>query len=175
VSKNSYTETISIKRISFDEFDQFYDFFESNTRKLFPQYDPKAIEIMLKSDSRLELKKKLKKKQLSFFVGLVNDQVAASLIADFAPYGGISEFHWLMTDPKHQKKGLASSLLQFAEADLIDQGAHKVKLDADQRNLNFYQKRGYQIVGKIDEHYFGTEDYIMAKSLQKAKPENYLR
>lgn len=173
--KNKESETISIKQIGLDEFDQFYDVFESNTRKLFPEYKDEAIEIMLKSDSRSALKKKLKAKQVMIITGLVSDKIAACIITDRLHYGGVAELHWLMTSPSHQHKGLASNILKYVDQIFLEQGAHKLKLYADKRNLDFYQKRGYEIVGKIDEHYFGTEDYIMVKTLQKANPKNYLR
>lgn len=173
--KNRHSETISIKQIGLDEFDKFYDFFEKNTRELFPEYGPKAVEIMLTSDSRSGLRQKLKKGEIIVIVGLIDDKVASCVFADKLHYGGVVEIHWLMTDKNHQNKGLASAMLKFIDQLFVDQGAHLLRLGADKRNLDFYQKRGYEIIGHIDEHYFGTEDYLMAKTLQKAKPENYLR
>lgn len=60
--------------------------------------------------------------------------------------------HRLVIDPKHQGKGYAQKLMNFAEQFAIDNNYRSVRLDTfsqNKRNLKFYELRGYKRLGDI--------------------------
>ena len=62
--------------------------------------------------------------------------------------------HRLAVDPKHQKHGVGSKLMDFAENESKLNGIESIRLDTFSQNTvnqNFYEKRGYV---KLDDIYF---------------------
>lgn len=62
--------------------------------------------------------------------------------------------HRLAVDPKHQKQGIGSKLMDFAENESKLRGFESIRLDTFSQNIvnqNFYEKRGYV---KLDDIYF---------------------
>ena len=62
--------------------------------------------------------------------------------------------HRLAVDPKHQKQGVGSKLMDFAENESKLNGIESIRLDTFSQNTvnqNFYEKRGYF---KLDDIYF---------------------
>ena len=62
--------------------------------------------------------------------------------------------HLLAVDPKHQKQGIGSKLMDFAENESKLSGVESIRLDTFSQNIvnqNFYEKRGYV---KLDDIYF---------------------
>tara|TARA_B000000557_G_C20706813_1_gene414048 strand:+ start:364 stop:864 length:501 start_codon:yes stop_codon:yes gene_type:complete len=62
--------------------------------------------------------------------------------------------HRLAVDPKHQKQGIGSKLMDFAENESKLSGVESIRLDTFSQNIvnqNFYEKRGYV---KLDDIYF---------------------
>lgn len=60
--------------------------------------------------------------------------------------------HRLAIHPKHQKKGYAQALMNFAENHARKQNYTSVRLDTfsvNRRNNKFYQQRGYQKTGEV--------------------------
>ncbi|PCI35454.1 MAG: GNAT family N-acetyltransferase [Flavobacteriaceae bacterium] len=60
--------------------------------------------------------------------------------------------HRLAIDPSAQKKGHAQRLMDFAENFAFENKYHSIRLDTfskNERNQQFYLKRGYQKVGSI--------------------------
>lgn len=62
--------------------------------------------------------------------------------------------HRLAVDPKHQKQGIGSKLMDFAENESKLSGVESIRLDTFSQNIvnqNFYEKRGYV---KLEGIYF---------------------
>jgi len=62
--------------------------------------------------------------------------------------------HRLAVDPKHQKQGIGSKLMDFAENESKLSGVESIRLDTFSQNIvnqNFYEKRGYV---KLEDIYF---------------------
>ena len=60
--------------------------------------------------------------------------------------------HRLAVDPKHQKQGIGSKLMDFAENESKLSGVESIRLDTFSQNIvnqNFYEKRGYVKLGDI--------------------------
>lgn len=68
------------------------------------------------------------------------------------PHGNSTYVHRLCVDPRHQGRGLARELMDFAEASSKQRGFASVRLDTfsqNKRNQAFYEQRGYQRLGNI--------------------------
>jgi GNAT superfamily N-acetyltransferase len=64
--------------------------------------------------------------------------------------------------PSHQRQGLGSRLLAFAEGEALRQGLRSVRLFTDGTavdNLSFFQRRGYRETGRCDEGDFSRVFY----------------
>lgn len=62
--------------------------------------------------------------------------------------------HRLAVDPKYQKQGIGSKLMDFAESESKLNGIESIRLDTFSQNTvnqNFYEKRGYV---KLEDIYF---------------------
>lgn len=70
---------------------------------------------------------------------------------------------------KQRRKGLGSRLLKTAEEWLRSRGVRRVRLEAavnNQSAVAFWQRTGYQVVGRHRQYYLGRDDaYRMEKEL----------
>lgn len=69
--------------------------------------------------------------------------------------------------PEWQGKGVATSLLEAAEAELRRAGCTLVTLDTTkplERAIRFYQRHGYLVTGRVSD-FFGMELFEYAKRL----------
>lgn len=77
--------------------------------------------------------------------------------------------HRLAIHPKHQGKGFAQQLMNFAERFAINNGYTSIRLDTfskNNRNQKFYELRGYKRLGEIyfpkqSEHHFYCYEFIL--------------
>ena len=101
------------------------------------------------------------------------------LIVGFAhgtlPWGGISIVYWLAVDPKFQHKGIGTAILKEWEKIAEEKGAHSIHLDSNKKNLKFYEKLGYKVIGFDEKSWFGASGYILTKLIQEPKEENFLK
>ena len=79
---------------------------------------------------------------------------------EYIPINWLSEndknlyVHRLAIDPRHQGKGYAQKLMDFAEAFAKDNNYRSIRLDTfsqNKRNQKFYELRGYK---QLDDIYF---------------------
>lgn len=95
-----------------------------------------------------------------------NGQVIGSVVLsdfmneEYIPINWLSEndknlyVHRLAIDPRHQGKGYAQKLMDFAEAFAKDNNYRSIRLDTfsqNKRNQKFYELRGYK---QLDDIYF---------------------
>ncbi|MCG8481399.1 MAG: GNAT family N-acetyltransferase [Spirochaetales bacterium] len=66
--------------------------------------------------------------------------------------GRVSTIHRLTVHPAFQRRGIASRLMSFAEAEIASQGYNVVRLDAYEGNpgaLALYERLGYRPAGRV--------------------------
>ncbi len=71
--------------------------------------------------------------------------------------------HRLAVHPKHQGKGIARQLMDFAEEKARHENYDSIRLDTftqNKRNQKFYQARSYSIVGEVFLKYKKEHPYI---------------
>ncbi len=158
---------IKIKEAAIGDTDSFWRLFSESVKNQFPEYSEKAKNYFIKKAfSKKELRKDLKNKKITIFLAL-NDGEAIGYLLGIHPYGGITQISWLAVKDSFQGKNIGSRLLKEYEALAKKQGAHKIHLWTDKRNLKFYKKKNYKLVGCIPENYFGANDWLFYKKIQK--------
>jgi GNAT superfamily N-acetyltransferase len=104
----------------------------------------------------------------------VNKKLVGLLIARGIS-GGVSYCPWLMVDPSFQKKGVGKSLLKYWEDEVKKMGGHGLRLDANQKNVKFYKKMGFKLIGYYEKGYFGLDQYYFQKNIAEPREENFFK
>lgn len=164
-----------IRPLKEEEVGSFYSFLSESIRGRFPEYTEKTREYFAeKRHSRDKLREELKAGARSVLVAAAEGKYAGFLM--YEPlFGGVAFCNWLVVKEELQGRGLASRLLEEWERISREAGAHKLIIWTNNRNVEFYKKRGFILVGNIPDNYFGATDYLLYKSIQEPKEENYLR
>ena len=99
---------------------------------------------------RLVIDKKLEFGDDLFFIALYNKAVVGTIMAGYDGHRGW--IYSIAVSPNHQKKGIGSALLAFAERKLSELGCMKINLQIIEGNEaveNFYIANGYQTEKRI--------------------------
>lgn len=102
------------------------------------------------------------------------EKLAGFLLAD-KHFGGVVYVMWLAIAKDYQKKGIGTKLLAEIEKIALGVGAHQLLLETFERDIDFYKKKGFEMVGLNKKGYFGTDNYVMSKAIQEPKEENFLK
>lgn len=108
------------------------------------------------------------------FGAFLDGKLIGYLLA-WGPHGGVAYIYWFAINKDFRDRGVGSKFLTWFEAWCKKQGVHNIQLQADDRNIKYYEDRGYEVWGDDKLSYFGTDTHMMRKIIQKPKPENYLR
>ena len=159
------TFKIKIKEATISDIRPFWNFFEKSIKNQFPEYSRKTQNYFLKKEyTKRNFKKWAKRKEKILLLALYKNEIIAYFLAN-PHYGGIAFILWMAVDKKFQRKQIGSQLLKKYEIIAKKQKAHKIHLWTDKRNLNFYKKNGYKLVGFIPCNYFGADDWLFYKEI----------
>lgn len=100
--------------------------------------------------------------------------VGFAIIA-YKPFGGILFINWLSIAPTHRRQGVGKQLMKYIEKHACRIGIHSIHLETNARNLSFYQSVGYEQYGFDEKGYFGTDNYLLKKNIQKPTEANVLK
>lgn len=165
----------NIKLLGVSNLDRFFTLFEKSISTQFPEYTQNTRNYFTKKESsKKQFKHLIKKGKKKIFIAIANGKIVGYLTASKI-YGGIGFCEWLGVSDEYQHKGVGTALLKKYETMSLKKGAHKIHLWTANKNISFYKKNGYILVGNIPENYFGTDEYLMYKILQEAKEVNYLK
>ena len=168
-------EVYTFKKANLKDFNAFWIAFAKNIKTQFPEYSAKTREFFIKQEYCPEaLKAQLKNKEIAIYLAFFSKEVAAFLMVRYI-CGGVGMANWLAVTKAHQDKGIATKLLKIWQADAKKSGMHKIQLWTDRRNLNFYKKQGFVFVGKIPKDFYGADDFLFYKTLQKPQEKNFLK
>ncbi len=170
------------RQATISDLNSFFEFFKGRLKKYFlreknsfDDYTPLALDYMLTKDyNRNKFKKWLENKKRIIYLSLDKNRIKGCLMVE-KPDGGVSFGHWLMVDKNYRDKGIATNLLSNWEKDVLNWGGHMVYLSTEQRNLEFYKKRGFIHAGLMPKSWFGADHHRFYKMLQEPMEENYLR
>ncbi|MDD5146568.1 MAG: GNAT family N-acetyltransferase [Candidatus Pacebacteria bacterium] len=153
----------------------FFPEFAKSLKSQFPEYSSKTKEFFVKREYCLEaLKSQLDNKEIVIYLAILASQAVGFLIARYI-CGGVCLCSWLAVAEGHRGKGLASQLLKMWQNEAKKAGIHKLHLWTGKRNLDFYKKKGFTYVGKIPKNYYGADDYLFYKVIQKPQEKNFLK
>jgi len=153
----------------------FFAFFKNALNKEFPEYKKKTKEYMLDYGySPKRIKKGLKTGGWQLFLAFVGKKIVGFLLARIQ-FGGVAWGEWLAVDEKYQGKGIGSALLKTWEKQVLRNGAHQLQFITFLEEFPFYQKRGFILVGKSPNAYFGVDNYYFYKNLRKPDEKNFLK
>jgi len=162
-------ESIKIRKATVKDIKEFMVFFRGSLKNLFPEYSQKAKEFFLKKEwTEKSIRNLVKNSQVDVLIAVMNKRIVGDILIN-KPFGGVSFVSWIAVDPEFQKIGIGSLLLKKCETVAKNNGSHKVTFWTARRNIGFYKKRGYVLVGHIPENYFGADDWLFYKSIRKSK------
>ena len=164
-----------IKRAKEEDLPAFFAFFKNALDREFPEYKRKTKEYMPDYGYSLErIRKGLKTGGWQLFLAFVGKKIVGFLLARIQ-FGGVAWGEWLAVDNKHQGKGIGSTLLKSWEEQALKDGAHQLQFITFLKESSFYQKRGFVLVGKAPNAYFGVDNYYFYKNLRKPDEKNFLK
>ena len=110
------------------------------------------------NDPRKDIRRKVLAQPDLFLVGVVDDEIAATVMAGYEGHRGWIQY--LAVDPKHQRKGLGRAIVAEAERLLRETGCPKINLQVRTSNvgvIEFYKRLGFALddvvsMGKRLEH-----------------------
>ena len=153
----------------------FFKFFEYCIEKNFPEYSLMARKYIVKEGYGFnKFEKGIKTGGIEIFLALLEEKIVGFLFVKLH-FGGVAWGEWFAVRREYQRQGIASLLLKAWERKAFKDGAHKLEFFTDKRNVSFYQKRGFVLVGMIPDSYFGADDYIFYKTLSKSDENKFLK
>jgi len=166
---------VLIRKAILKDLNKFFKFFSQSINSQFPEYTLLTHRFFLEEDySKESFKRWLKKNKKLLLLATIKGKIVGYLLAEL-PYGGVACCNWIAVDDRYQGQGIGSSLLKEWEKEAREQGAHKLHLWADKRNIEFYKNCSFVLIGQISDCWFGADDYLFIKTLAKPKEKNYLR
>ena len=82
------------------------------------------------------------------------------------------DLYWIAVDKSRLRGGVGKRLLRFAEEEMARRGGQMLLVETSSQEtyggtIQFYEKSGYELVGKISEYYKpGDDKLIFAKKVQ---------
>jgi len=156
------------------EAEEFYPFFKKMVEEFFyPEYTKNTIAYFFAEEYTPEAIEKYASKG-DIIIAKEGNKFAGFILYG-APEGGVSFCNWICVAEEYQGNGIASEMIKMYESEAKKKGAHCVMLCTEERNIDFYKKRGFEYMGLNPKGYYGVADYWFFKPLQEPKEENYLR
>lgn len=100
---------------------------------------------------RAEIQKKLKFQPESFFVGVLDGRVVATVMAGYDGHRGW--LYMVAVHPSFQRRGVGTAMVEAAEGWLRQMGCPKVKLQVEPGRpgvADFYRRLGYEVHDFVD-------------------------
>lgn len=83
--------------------------------------------------------------------------------------GGLAFIDSIIVAPEYRRQGIGRKLMKEAEKVAVENGAHKIYLQAgkDWEAVKFYRDLGYEITSQLPDHYFRVDFVEMTKYFKK--------
>lgn len=157
------------------DIDVFFPFFENSIQTEFPEYTANTRKYFVEEDySKEAIEKNLQEKRSNLFLAKEENKIVGYMLST-KTYGGVSFANWIAVDKDYQGQGIGTALLQIWEKQALEEGAHKLHVWTDIRNLDFYKRQGFILLGKIPDDYYGADDYFFYKILRKSDEKVFLK
>lgn len=160
---------IKIRKLNSKDAKELTKVYSATVYDDFPEYSQKTRKFFLTKKYRDDMF------SLDSKFGMFRDGEMIGYLVAWGPHGGVVYIYWFAIAEEFRGRGLGSKFLVWFETWCKKQGVHNIQLQADKRNLDYYKDRGYEMWGFDKQSYFGVDNYMMRKILQKPKEENYLK
>lgn len=160
---------VQIKKIDKHDLSQLEKVYISTIKQEFPEYSHNI------SNHFISDKYKTYMFEHEYLLGAYVDTNLVGYLIAGKEFGGVIFISWIAVLHDFQGKGIGYMLLQELEKIAIEKGVHALQLEADKRNIAYYEKHGWKVFGQNKNGYFGLENYHLQKDIQMPLEENYLR
>jgi ribosomal protein S18 acetylase RimI-like enzyme len=88
------------------------------------------------------------------------------------------DLYWIAVDKSKHRGGVGKRLLKFSEEEVVRRGGKMLLIETSSQEtyggtIQFYERTGYELVGKIPEYYKpGDDKLIFAKRLAQSIPDD---
>jgi ribosomal protein S18 acetylase RimI-like enzyme len=88
------------------------------------------------------------------------------------------DLYWIAVDKSKHRGGVGKRLLKFSEEEVLRRGGKMLLIETSSQEtyggtIQFYERTGYELVGKIPEYYKpGDDKLIFAKRLAPSVPDD---
>jgi ribosomal protein S18 acetylase RimI-like enzyme len=88
------------------------------------------------------------------------------------------DLYWIAVDKSKHRGGVGKRLLKFSEEEVVRRGGKMLLIETSSQEtyggtIQFYERTGYELVGKIPEYYKpGDDKLIFAKRLAPSVPDD---
>jgi ribosomal protein S18 acetylase RimI-like enzyme len=88
------------------------------------------------------------------------------------------DLYWIAVDKSKHRGGVGKRLLKFSEEEIVRRGGKMLLIETSSQEtyggtIQFYERTGYELVGKIPEYYKpGDDKLIFAKRLAPSIPDD---
>ena len=157
-----------IKEVEASNLEQFLDFAKKFILNQFFDYPQNVRNAYWKYDfNRENLLKQIEKDEADIFVAIVDKKIVGFSVVDFY-YGGQAHMKWIGILEDYRGEGIGTALLLKIEENLKKHYCHFITIWTEtKKNVEFYKKRGYYLIGLQKESWFGIDEYLMQKNLRK--------
>jgi len=164
-----------ISTLTKDDVGGFFPVFATAMKTVFPCYSGKIIDFFLERVyTPINFVYWLNNNLKTVIVAKQNSQIVGFAVID-QPYGGVSFCRWLAVLPQHQKKGVGTKLVESWEDLAKKQGCHKLELASQPLAKKFYEKAGLILEGERKLSYFGVDQFVFGKIINKPNEENTIK
>ncbi len=155
----------SIRPLSETEIPQFFQLFTSSLQNDYPEY-PTRVANQYKKIFDKNFFTQLFQKNKGVILGAFLDKLIGFIVVQ-KDDGGVVKFHWFAVDKNYRKQGIGSSLLRAAEKWCLENKCHYIFFYTENsKNVEYYKKRGFRLVGIQKNSWFGVDEYLIDKQLR---------
>lgn len=157
----------SIQKLSVKHLDVITTSIANALKEDSPHYKPETILSYHRNIYNKKYFLRLLKEKKSAVLGVFYENIFIGLIVLKAEYGGVLKVDWLVVKKEFRNKGAGNFLLEQAEKWALAHRYHYLYLYTENdKNIAYYQKRGFRYIGKHENSWFGEVEHVMEKSLQ---------
>lgn len=156
-----------------EEVPEFHKFFAYTIRELFCEYSKETLEYFVTKDyDEWWMTKSIKEKSKYLYIAKDGSKTVGYNFFGKV-YGGVTMSSWIAVIPEYQNQGIAKKLLSLWEDWALNNGAHAIQIWTRDKNIAYYEKRGFTYSGKFPNAWFGMTTNLLYKTLIVVDPKSY--
>lgn len=154
---------ITIRTLTPEDFPSFENVFTKSIRHDYNEWS-KKIKDFFTSHKQIQ-----KEFDQPFRYGAFEGDKLVGYLILMEPDGGVIYLRLLGVIPSYQRQGIGKQLLAKADEIAIDHGCHAIHLEADKKQVPYYETQGYIQFGFEEKGDYGTDNYHLTKHV--AEPD----